>query len=152
MGSGAQLCPTLRDPMDCSPPGSSVHGISQARTLEQVAISFSRGSSQPRDRTHVLLRLLHWQVDSLPLSHLGNGGSWKWPSSLCFCDKSVHWALHNVLKVFCRSSSQTGLQQDSWIYRDSTYQGMKLWHGVRMSHLMAEREIRHTPANCRERF
>ena len=39
--------------MDCSPPGSSVHGISQARILEWVAISFSRGSSQPRDRTHV---------------------------------------------------------------------------------------------------
>ena len=37
------------DPMDCSPPGSSVHGISKARMLEWVAISFSRGSSQPRD-------------------------------------------------------------------------------------------------------
>ena len=37
--------------MDCSPPGSSVHGISQARVLEWVAISFSRGSSQPRDQT-----------------------------------------------------------------------------------------------------
>ena len=41
----------LCDPMDCSLPGSSVHGISQARILEQVAISFSRGSSRPRDRT-----------------------------------------------------------------------------------------------------
>ena len=39
------------DPMDCSPPGSSVHGISQARILEGVAMSFSRGSSWPRDRT-----------------------------------------------------------------------------------------------------
>ena len=39
----AQSCPTLCDPMDCSPPGSSVHGILQARTLEWVAISFSRG-------------------------------------------------------------------------------------------------------------
>ena len=46
-------CPTLCDPMDCSPPGSSVHGILQARILEWVAISFSRGSSQPRDRTWV---------------------------------------------------------------------------------------------------
>ena len=36
--------------MDCSPPGSSVHGVSQARVLEWVAISFSRGSSQPRDQ------------------------------------------------------------------------------------------------------
>ena len=41
------------DPMDCSPPGSSVHGILQARILEWVAISFSRGSSPPRNRTHV---------------------------------------------------------------------------------------------------
>ena len=41
----AQLCPTLCDPMDCSLPGSSVHGILQVRILEWVAISFSRGSS-----------------------------------------------------------------------------------------------------------
>ena len=41
----AQLCPTLCDPMDCSLPGSSLHGILQARVLEWVAISFSRGSS-----------------------------------------------------------------------------------------------------------
>ena len=40
-----QSCPTLCDPMDCSPPGSSVHGILQARTLEWVAILFSRGFS-----------------------------------------------------------------------------------------------------------
>ena len=44
-------CPTHCDPLDCSPPGSSVHGILQARILEWVAISFSRGSSQPRDQT-----------------------------------------------------------------------------------------------------
>ena len=40
------------DPVDCSPPGSSVHGMSQARILEWVAIPFSRGSSWPRDQTH----------------------------------------------------------------------------------------------------
>ena len=44
---------TLCDPMDCSPPGSSVHEFFQARILEWVAISFSRGSSQTRDRTWV---------------------------------------------------------------------------------------------------
>ena len=48
-----QLCLTLCDPMDCGLPGSSIHGILQARLLEWVAISFSRGSSQPRDRTQV---------------------------------------------------------------------------------------------------
>ena len=50
----AQSCLTFSDPMDCSPPGSSIHGIFQARVLEWVAISFSRGSSWPRDQTQVL--------------------------------------------------------------------------------------------------
>ena len=45
-----QSCPTLFDPMDCSPPGSSVHGILQARIVERVAIASSRGSSCPRDQ------------------------------------------------------------------------------------------------------
>ena len=48
-----QSCLTLCDPTDCSPPGSSVHGILKARILEWVAIPSSRGSSQPRDRTQV---------------------------------------------------------------------------------------------------
>ena len=47
----AQSCPTPYDPMDCSPPGSSIHGILQARILQWVAIPFSRGSSQSRDWT-----------------------------------------------------------------------------------------------------
>ena len=47
----AQLCPILCDPMNCNPPDSSVHGISQSKILEWVAISFSRESSWPRDRT-----------------------------------------------------------------------------------------------------
>ena len=51
--SVAQLCQTLCNPMDYSLPGSSVYGILQARILEWVAIPFSRGSSQPRDRTWV---------------------------------------------------------------------------------------------------
>ena len=51
----AQSCPTLCDPMDCSPPGSSVHEIFQARILEWVAISYSRGSSPYRDQIHISL-------------------------------------------------------------------------------------------------
>ena len=51
--SVTQSCLTLCDPMDCSPPGSSVHGISQARILGWVALSSSRESSRPRDQTHV---------------------------------------------------------------------------------------------------
>ena len=49
----AQLCLILCNPMDCGPPDSSVHGILQARILEKVAIPSSRGSSPPRDVTHV---------------------------------------------------------------------------------------------------
>ena len=48
-----QSCLILWDPMNCSPPGSSVHGILQARILEWVAIRSSRGSSWPRDWTHI---------------------------------------------------------------------------------------------------
>ena len=48
-----QSCPTLCDPMDYSPPGSSVHGILQARRLEWLARPSSRGSSRPRDGAQV---------------------------------------------------------------------------------------------------
>ena len=49
----AKSCQTLCNPMNCSLPGFSVHGILQPRILEWVDVSFSRGSSQPRDQTHV---------------------------------------------------------------------------------------------------
>ena len=51
----AQLCPTLSDPMDCSPPGSSIHGIFQAKVLEWGAIAFSEffGSYYQKEFTHV---------------------------------------------------------------------------------------------------
>ena len=49
----AQSCPTVCSPMDCSPPDSSVHGIFQARILEQIAISPSSGSFPPREQTGV---------------------------------------------------------------------------------------------------
>ena len=48
-----QLCLTLCDLVDCSPPVSSVHRISQAKILEQVAISFFKESFQPKDQTHI---------------------------------------------------------------------------------------------------
>ena len=65
----AKSCPTLCDPMGCSLPGSSVHGVLQARILGWIAISSSRGSFWPRDQICVFCigrRLL------LPLSHLGS--------------------------------------------------------------------------------
>ena len=61
-----QSCPTLCNTLDCSPPGSSVHRIFQARILKWVAIPSSRRSSQPRKSNPHLLHFLHWQVGSLP--------------------------------------------------------------------------------------
>ena len=61
----AQSCLTLCDPMDSSQPGSSIHGIFQARILEWGAISFSRGSSQPRDQILPLLSIkqsFYWTI------------------------------------------------------------------------------------------
>ena len=63
----------LCDPVDCSSPGSSVHGIFQTRILEQVNISSSRGYSQPRDRIHV--SCIGRQSNTLPVSHLGSAFS-----------------------------------------------------------------------------
>ena len=62
----AQFSPTLCNPMDCSPPHSSVHGILKARILDWVAIFFSKRSSQPRDRTP---GLLHYRQTPYCLSH-----------------------------------------------------------------------------------
>ena len=65
----AQSCPILCDPIDCSPPGSSVHGILQAIILDWVAIPLSRGSSQLRDRTCVSC------IGRQILDHLSHQGS-----------------------------------------------------------------------------
>ena len=78
---GAQSCLTLCNPKNCSPPGSSVHGILQSRVLEWVAISFSRGSSQSRDPTPGLLHCkqflycLNHQVS--PTRWWGGGEGWE---------------------------------------------------------------------------
>ena len=66
------VCPTLCDPMDCSPPSSSVHGIFQASILEWVALSSSRGSSLPRNQTWVSCiecrqTLYHWATWEAPI-------------------------------------------------------------------------------------
>ena len=67
-----QLCLTLCDPLDCSPPGTAVHGILQARMLEWVAIPFSRGSLQPRDQTRVSCVSCIGRQILYPLSYLGS--------------------------------------------------------------------------------
>ena len=75
----AQSCLTLCDPMDCSPPGSFVHEISQARILEWVAIFPSRGSSSPRDRTCIFCmvgRLYYWATREVSCA-ISMGTSWR---------------------------------------------------------------------------
>ena len=69
--SVSQPCLTLCSPMNCTPPGSSLHGIVQARIPECVATYSSRGSSQPRDYT-CISHAPALQADSLPLHYLGN--------------------------------------------------------------------------------
>ena len=68
----AQSCPTLSDPTDCSLPDSSVHGILQARILEWLAVSSSRGSSRSRELNLPLLCLLHYRQILYLLSHQGS--------------------------------------------------------------------------------
>ena len=87
----AQSCPTLCNPIDCSLPGPSVHGLFQARILEWVVISYSRGSSRPRDRTQVsclagrfftteprLPRWYQWQKICLPMQRCQRFGFNPW--------------------------------------------------------------------------
>ena len=76
--------PALFNPMDCSPPGSSVHGILQARILEGISMPSSRGSSLPRDQTRVSSiagRFYAWDTREAPFSwylfpYLGKGLGW----------------------------------------------------------------------------
>ena len=98
----AQLCPTLWDTMDSCLPVSSIHGISQARILEWVAISSSRVCSWPKDKTY-LLHLLHWRADSFPLCHknaLTPLGENRKQRDSCF-----KWSVW----VICRTGTRSGL-------------------------------------------
>ena len=70
-GRSPQSCPTPCDPKDCSPLGSSVHGILQARILEWVALPSSSRSSPPKGSNPISCHLLHWQAGSLPLEPSG---------------------------------------------------------------------------------
>ena len=79
----SQLCPTLCDPINCSPPGSSVHGILQARVLERVAIPFSKGL---RDLGVDPLLLHCGQI----LYHLSHRGSLSLPAAACITPHVSH--------------------------------------------------------------
>ena len=89
----AQSFLTLWDPMDCSPPGPSVHGIFQARILEWGAISYSRGSSWPSDQTQVSW-LLHCKEILYHLSHQRN---WLWHVRSCSLLLFSRWVMSHCL-------------------------------------------------------
>ena len=91
-----QSYPTLCDPVDCSPPGSSVHGILQARILEWVTMPSSGRSSWPGDWIRVSC-FLHWQVSSLPLTPLG------WPRLQSTGSQGVGHSVgtEQQLQLFC---------------------------------------------------
>ena len=107
-----QLCPALCNPVDCSPPGSSVHGMLQARILEWVSMPSSKGSSQPRDLPNpgIKPRSLALRAVSLLLSHQGSPPLSSIPVRLPFLcstgllDFLVHWT-HLVLLVASIHSS-----------------------------------------------
>ena len=84
----AETCLTLCNPVDCSPPSSSVHGISQARILEWVAISSSRGSSPPSDHICISCNwiLYHWASGETQNTHTHwhtNEYKWNRKSKMC---------------------------------------------------------------------
>ena len=98
----AQSCSTLCDPTDCSLPGSSVHGISQARILEWVAISFSRGIFPTQGWNP---HLPHWQADSFPMSHLGSPGFRQNIPPRQKCDLSFYMFLFPLILVLVSAPS-----------------------------------------------
>ena len=120
-----QSCLTLlRPPVDCNPPGCFVLGIFLARTLELVAISSSRVSSWP-DQTHLLclLLLLHWQADSLPLSHRG-GSSWLLDFIKCFI--CICWDNPVVTVHYC-SDSEMVYHTDFCVLKQCCFAGGNPW-------------------------
>ena len=95
----AQSCPTLCSPMDCSLPSSSVHGILRARILQWVVISFSRGSSQPRDQTwvsHIAGRFFTIWVSLHKYSGTCGTASNLIMQKLCFMRKTASWCLFRL--------------------------------------------------------
>ena len=135
----AQWCSHLCNSMDYSPPGSSVHGILQARILECAAFPFSGGSSQPRDGTQVSCRQILYH-----LSHQGKPQSWEgnksWPkpewkkkcyyANLLFLNKEIIFKSIKELKVivfpvlrketmgcwFCSKPSKLNVLSRVWLW------------------------------------
>ena len=99
-GMLTQLCPTLCDPRDCSPPGSSVHGIFQARILGGVCHILLQGIFQTQGWNSHLLHLLHWQAGSLPLTPPGKPHILFIHSSIVgICIVSTFWLLWKLFSI-----------------------------------------------------
>ena len=102
-----QLCPTLFDPMDCSPPGSSVHGILQARIQDWVVISFPEDLPNPGIKP----RSSAWQVDSLSSEPPGK-------------PKNTEVGSLSLLQgIFPTQGSNPGLLHCRWILHQLSHQG-----------------------------
>ena len=112
--SVAQSCRTLCDPLGCSPPGSSVPGVLQARILEWVAVSFSRGSSQPRNQTQVSCMVGRfytvWATREASCPHR----VFYLSLNLCIC-QILNWL------ISCHSSIYCGRRERSSKIVDSVY-------------------------------
>ena len=134
-----QSCPTLCDPMDCSPPCSSVHEFLQARILEWVALPSSRGSSRPipiRHQTHVSC-LLNKQAGCLPLVPSGKPGDGSNKGTFPSWKKTVTLGKHRILySTFDHGKQYWEVRKDNlrcfldWLtaVMDTTEDEMVGWH------------------------
>ena len=102
------VCPALCDPSDYSPPACSVHGIFQARILEWVPISFSRGSSLTQESNSCLLCLLHGRQILYTLSH--------WGSSFVFIEHLLKWLPATTLLSSSPSFVVRRWDSHSWLF------------------------------------
>ena len=114
----AQSCPSLCNPMNCSPPGSSIHGILQLRILEWVAMPSFRGSSWLKNRTPPLLHCRRLSLDHWGhISHevfMSPSSSIIWDGPLIFIF-TVSETLKRTIHFFCRMSLNLGLSEVSFI-------------------------------------
>ena len=124
----AKSCPTLCDSMDCSPPGSSLHGILQARILEWVAIPFSRGSSWPRDWTRVSCIgtqiLYHWAIWEAP-TELSEISKLERPCRPTLLPGEAIWAEHLSIFLLWAENSTEGVGGSKKIHQFSFYQAFR---------------------------
>ena len=149
-----QSCPTPCDPMNCSPQGSSVHGILQARILERVAISFSRGSSPPRDQTWVSYLAgkfftiwatregclqkhkigKHWMDEPIGEINSKSSWSWRWSSTpdLSSLIKHECYRGSRPLGTDWEGSVNKGQQRPWWVHSewDGDGRGDRAWHST----------------------